>query len=390
MATQSFSNGPLQGLKVVELGQNLAGPYASAIFGDLGAEVVKVEKRGGDDARQWGPPFVEGKSITFHMINRNKKSVELSLDRPADREAFLNLIRDADVFVHNLRPGVAEKLNIGGEEMLKLNPRLIYCEQSAFGHRGPMRLKPGYEPLLQAFAGLISINGDPAGAPSRVGPSIVDLGTGMWSVIGALSALMRRNETGEGAIIRNSLFETALSWAARHVGDYGATGKIPPRVGTGHNSLTPYQAFEAKDGPVVVAAGNDRLYAKLCTVLGHEEWITDPRFVTNADRNQHRALLVGMIGDLVREKTMAEWVDLLDPVGVPCAPIHSIPQVVAHEQTKAMGMVLESPLDDLKMIALPISIDDWRPGFGTLAPDLGADQAQYAPAVAAQARGAAE
>ncbi|MFC4626164.1 CaiB/BaiF CoA transferase family protein [Daeguia caeni] len=388
MTAQTTWKGPLAGLKVVELGQNLAGPYAAAIFGELGADVVKVEKKGGDDARQWGPPFVEGKSITFHMINRNKKSVELSLDRPADREAFLNLIREADVFVHNLRPGVAEKLNIGGEEMLKLNPRLIYCEQSAFGHKGPMRLKPGYEPLLQAFAGLISINGDPNGPPSRIGPSVVDLGTGMWSVIGALTALIQRNQTGKGAIIRNSLFETALSWAARHAGDYGATGKIPPRVGTGHNSLTPYQAFEAKDGPVVIAAGNDRLYAKLCQVLGHEEWITDPRFVTNADRTANRPVLVGMIGELIREKTMAEWVELLEAVGVPCAPIHSIPQVLEHEQTKAMGLVLDSPLEQLKLVALPFSIDDWRPGFGTVAPDLGADQAQLAPGTLEQGRAA--
>lgn len=370
---------PLAGLKVVELGQNLAGPYAAAILGELGADVVKVEKDGGDDARQWGPPFVGGKSITFHMINRNKKSVVLSVDRPAHYRAFMALIREADIFVHNLRPGVAEKLKISGEEMLAVNPRLIYCEQSAFGDAGPLAGKPGYEPLLQAFAGLVAVNGDPAGAPARIGPSVVDLGTGMWSVIGALSALQARAVTGKGAIVRNSLFETALSWVARHAGDYGATGKTPPRVGTGHNSLTPYQAFEAADGPVVIAAGNDRLFAKLCKVLGREDWITDPRFVKNADRTANRPLLVGMIAELIAQKTVAQWVELLEAAGVPCAPIHSVAQVVAHEQTRAMGMILDAPDEKLTLMALPFKIDGWRPGFGTVAPDLGADQATHAP-----------
>lgn len=385
MSLEVKNDGPLKGLKVVELGQNLAGPYAAQILGELGAEVVKVEKLGGDDARAWGPPFIEGKSVTFHMINRNKKSVELSLDVPAHYEAFIDLLRDTDVFIHNLRPGVAEKLKIDAARMMELNPRLIYCEQSAFGNKGPLRLKPGYEPLLQAFAGLVSINGDPSGPPSRIGPSVVDLGTGMWSVIGALAAIIQRGISGKGCVIHNSLFETALSWAARHCGDFGATGKAPPRVGTGHNSLTPYQAFEASDGPVIIAAGNDRLYAKLCKVLGHEEWITDPRFAVNADRTRNREILVPMIADLIAGKTMAEWVELLEPAGVPCAPIHSIAQVMQHEQTKAMGLVLDAPIDQLKLVALPFSMDGWRPSFGAVAPDLGADQQAYAPKAVAEA-----
>lgn len=366
--------GPLAGIKVVELGQNLAGPYAASVLADLGADVIKIEKPGGDDARGWGPPFVDDMSISFHLMNRNKKSVVLSLDKDTDKQAFLRLIREADIFIHNLRPGVAEKLGIDGPSMMLENPRLVYCAQSAFGHAGPMRMKPGYEPLLQAFAGLVSVNGDPAGPASRVGPSIVDLGTGMWSVIGALSALMRRHETGKGAIVEASLFETALTWVARHAADYGATGKIPPRVGTGHNSLTPYQAFEAKDGPLVIAAGNDRLFAKLARVLGHAEWAQDERFASNAQRTRNREALVPMIAGIVRGQSVDHWIALMEEAGVPCSPINSIPQVIDHSQTQALGILPDSGNKDLRLMALPLSFDGERPGLGSTAPKLGADQ----------------
>lgn len=379
--TQAVLKGPLPqlaGIKVVELGQNLAAPYAAGIFGELGAEVVKVEKEGGDDARGWGPPFVEGASTSFHLMNRNKQSVVLSLDRPSDKEAFMSLIAEADIFIHNLRPGVAEKLGITAQELMAHNPRLVYCEMNAFGHAGPLQQKPGYEPLLQAFSGLVSVNGDPAGPASRVGPSIVDLGTGMWTVIGALAALQERQRTGKGSIVSTSLFETALGWVSRHVADYGATGKIPPRVGTGHNSLTPYQAFEAADGPLVIAAGNDRLFAKLAAVLGHPEWPEEERFATNAQRTRHRETLLPLIVEIVRGRTVQDWIDVLEAVGVPCAPIHSVPQVVAHEQTRALGMLLQAPAEGLSILGLPLSIDGRRSGYGTPAPALGEHQAQLA------------
>ncbi|MGO4574193.1 CaiB/BaiF CoA transferase family protein [Microvirga sp. 2TAF3] len=367
----------LNGIRVVELGQNLAAPYAAAVFGDLGAEVIKVEKPGGDDARGWGPPFVDGSSTSFHMMNRNKKSVVLSLDQPQDRAAFLRLIESADIFIHNLRPGVAQKLKIDGSDLIAVNPRLIYCSMSAFGHQGPLSARPGYEPLLQAFSGLISVNGDPNGPPSRVGPSIVDLGTGMWTVIGALTALLTRQQTGLGTIVETSLFETALSWTGRHIADYGATGNIPPRVGTGHNSLTPYQAFDTKDGPLVIAAGNDRLFAKLARLLGHPEWIDDPRFATNAQRTRHRDDLLPLIADIIATEGFDSWIVKLEAEGVPCAPIHSIPQVLAHPQTKALGMLLESPIESLVLTGLPLALDKQRAGFGTVAPVLGSDQGEF-------------
>ena len=371
------ANAPLPhlgGITVVELGQNLAAPYAASIFGELGANVIKIEKDGGDDCRGWGPPFVDGTSTSFHLMNRNKKSIVLSLDQPQDKAVFDRLIAKADIFIHNLRPGVEEKLGVDAAALMRLNPRLIYCGMNAFGHAGPMESKPGYEPLLQAFAGLVSVNGDPAGPPSRVGPSIVDMGTGMWTVIGALTALLNRQATGQGSVVQTSLFETALGWVSRHVADYGATGKIPPRVGTGHNSLTPYQAFEAADGPVVIAAGNDRLFAKMAGVLGHSEWVNDPRFATNAERTRNRDTLLPMIVELVRLRPAQQWTDLLEAAGVPCAPINSVPQVVAHEQTHAIGMLLDSQNEQLKIMGLPLSIDGQRPGFGAKAPALGEHQ----------------
>ena len=364
---ETKANAPLPhlgGITVVELGQNLAAPYAASIFGELGANVIKIEKDGGDDCRGWGPPFVDGTSTSFHLMNRNRKSIVLSLDQPQDKAVFDRLIAKADIFIHNLRPGVEEKLGVDAAALMRLNPRLIYCGMNAFGHAGPMESKPGYEPLLQAFAGLVSVNGDPAGPPSRVGPSIVDMGTGMWTVIGALTALLNRQATGQGSVVQTSLFETALGWVSRHVADYGATGKIPPRVGTGHNSLTPYQAFEAADGPVVIAAGNDRLFAKMAGVLGHSEWVNDPRFATNAERTRNRDTLLPMIVELVRLRPAQQWTDLLEAAGVPCAPINSVPQVVAHEQTHAIGMLLDSQNEQLKIMGLPLSIDGQRPGFG--------------------------
>ncbi|MBK6358415.1 MAG: CoA transferase [Comamonadaceae bacterium] len=374
---ETKANAPLPhlgGITVVELGQNLAAPYAASIFGELGANVIKIEKDGGDDCRGWGPPFVDGTSTSFHLMNRNKKSIVLSLDQPQDKAVFDRLIAKADIFIHNLRPGVEEKLGVDAAALMRLNPRLIYCGMNAFGHAGPMESKPGYEPLLQAFAGLVSVNGDPAGPPSRVGPSIVDMGTGMWTVIGALTALLNRQATGQGSVVQTSLFETALGWVSRHVADYGATGKIPPRVGTGHNSLTPYQAFEAADGPVVIAAGNDRLFAKMAGVLGHSEWVNDPRFATNAERTRNRDTLLPMIVELVRLRPAQQWTDLLEAAGVPCAPINSVPQVVAHEQTHAIGMLLDSQNEQLKIMGLPLSIDGQRPGFGAKAPALGEHQ----------------
>lgn len=366
--------GQLSGLRVVEMGQNLAAPYASSILADLGAEVIKVEKPGGDDARGWGPPFINDQGVSFHLMNRNKKSVTIALDDEADYDAFLDLIRSADVFIHNLRPGVEDKLKVDAATLMEVNPRLIYAGMSAFGSRGPMKHRPGYEPLLQAFCGMVAINGDPTGPPARVGPSVVDLGTGMWSVIGVLTALVDRERTGRGSRVDTSLLETAVNWSARHAADFGASGQIPPRVGTGHNSLTPYGAYPASDGPIVITAGNNRLFAKLATAIGCPEWIDDPRFTNNADRTGNRDVLNPMLSEVIGRKTMAEWDDILQKAGVPCAPIHSIPEVMEHEQVKAMEMFLDQDREDLRLVRLPLSIDGQVCQVAEEAPALGQHQ----------------
>lgn len=228
--------------------------------------------------------------------------------------------------------------------------------------------------MLQAFGGLLAINGDPSGPPSRIGPSVVDLGTGMWTVIGILAALIERGRTGKGADVRTSLLETAVSWAARHAADYGATGTIPPRVGTGHNSLTPYGAFEAADGPFIIAAGNDRLFAKLANVIGRPEWITDERFATNKARTENRDVLVPMLTEIIGRHSADYWDEKLQEVGVPCAPIHSVPEVMTHPQVKAMEMFLPHESENLQLARLPLSIDGARAGFGTIAPSLDQDR----------------
>jgi crotonobetainyl-CoA:carnitine CoA-transferase CaiB-like acyl-CoA transferase len=363
----------LKGYKVIEVGQNLAGPYASAILGDLGAEVIKIEKTGGDDVRSWGPPFIAGSSTSFHVMNRNKASVVLALETPEGRAALLNLVREADVFIHNLRPGVADKLRISGADLLEVNPKLVYCDISAFGHSGPLGLKPGYEALIQAFSGLMSINGDPERPPSRIGASVVDMGTGMWTAIGALAALLARTRTNSGAVVDTSLYETALTWMGRHIADYQTSSHSPARQGSGHSGIVPYQAFQALDGPIVIAAGNDRLFLKLAAALGYSEWAQDARFATNPARVTNKALLIPMIQNSVNARTIDETFKLLDMAGIPCAPVYSVSQVVAHPQTQSLKIMIDNTDAGLHLVGLPISVNGTRPGFGKVGPDIGAD-----------------
>lgn len=367
----------LEGVKVIELGQNLAGPFAGEILADLGATVVKVEKPdGGDDARRWGPPVSADASAAFHAMNRNKLSVVLDLSQAEDRRKLDGLLADSDILVHNLRPGVMEKMGLGPEETTARHPRLIYCDMGAFGHLGPMKNRPGYEPLMQAFSGLISANGHPDGPPARIGASVVDLGTGMWAAIGALAALFRRGTTGKGCVVNTSLFETALLWCGFHMVTYMTGGGLPVRHGTGHPLLVPYQAFETSTGPLVIAAGNDRLFARLAQVLGHPEWGTDPRFVTNEDRSRNRAILLPMVAEIAAGTTKEELAEKLETAGIPCAPIHTVDEVLAHPQTDALGILQQSPGIDLSLVGMPISFDGERPAYRKDAPSLGEDNAR--------------
>ncbi|MGG5887401.1 CaiB/BaiF CoA transferase family protein [Falsiroseomonas sp. HC035] len=362
---------PLEGIKVVEVGQVFAGPFAGAILADLGADVIKVEKpEGGDDARQMGRAFRHGDALVFHEFNRGKRSIALDLKAPEGVASLHGLLEQADILVHNMRPGVPDSLGLGAAETTARHPRLIYCEMGAFGHLGPMRDQPGYEPLLQAFGGLSSITGEPGGPPVRMGASVVDQGTGMWTVIGALAALQQRARTGRGCVINTSLFETAFTWANQKVSAYVNQGEEPVRHASGHPGFVPYEAFDAADAPLLVCCGNDRLFAKFARVLGHGEWPADARFATNRDRLAHKDDLLPLIRDILRVRRRAEWLGLLVEAGVPCAPINTIPEMLAEPQAAAMDMLVTPPGEDFQVVALPISFDGSRPAPGAGAPRL--------------------
>jgi crotonobetainyl-CoA:carnitine CoA-transferase CaiB-like acyl-CoA transferase len=363
---------PLAGVRVVEVGQNLAGPVAAQILGHLGADVIKVEKPdGGDDARAWGPPFVDGASLSHHTVNHNKRSVALDLRREEDMARLRWLIADADVFVHNLRPGAAEAIGLDGPTLLGANPRLVYCGISAFGETGPLHMKPGYEILIQAFAGLMSVTGTPDGPPVRMGTSVIDFGTGMWTALAALAALRVREQTGRGVIVSTSLLETGLYWLARQFAEFKVKGEPPERHATGSPRLVGFQAFETANGPIVIAPGNDRLFARFAAALGHPEWATDPRFRTTSDRGRHRDYLLREMQAVLRTGTVERWMDALEAAGVPCAPILTVPEVLEQPQTQALGMLQTIPESGVDVIGLPLRFDGVRPPVRRPAPRVG-------------------
>jgi formyl-CoA transferase len=363
---------PLADIKVVEFGQNLAGPYCGQILAFLGAEVVKIERPEGDDARKWGPPFLEGDALGFIALNRGKKSITCDLGDNKQREALIERIGRADIFVHNLRADVPAKFGIDGATLTKRFPRLIYADLGAFGHIGPWKERPGYEPIIQAVAGLFSVNGDPSGPESRIGVSIIDLSTGMWTAIGVLAALAKRTATGQGSLVNTSLFESGLMWASNHIAGYSVTGKMPARQGSGHPSLTPYQAFHCTDGLLMVCPGNDRLWRKFAEVLGHPEWPDEPRYKRNVDRMKERDVLLPAIVEIMKRESRAYWSAKLDAVGVPHGPLNSVPQVLELAQVAALGM-LTKPYDGSPALfhGLPLSIDGERAGRPEKAPKIG-------------------
>ena len=362
---------PLSGIRVIEVAQNLAGPMGAEILAHLGADVVKVERPEGDDARNWGPPFWKGVSPGFLAVNANKRSISLDL-KDAQGVAWLTeFIGTADVVIQNLRPGSLEELGLGAEALRGRYPRLIYCSVWAFGRTGPLRLKPGYEPMVQAFSGLMMMNGDEGGPPTRIGTSILDYGTGMWSAIGALAGLIQRERTGRGCVVDASLFETGLAWLKGHFASYRVSGEVPERHRTGSHRVVPFQGFETRTGPIIVAAGNDRLFAKLAAALGRPEWADDPRFATNAARVASKAELIAEIERIMLTRSKGEWIDRLEAAGVPCAPINTLPEAVSEPQSAALGMIQTVPGDDYELMALPLSFDGLRPGILLAPPGLG-------------------
>jgi crotonobetainyl-CoA:carnitine CoA-transferase CaiB-like acyl-CoA transferase len=377
---------PLSDITVIELGHSVAAPYAAEILADLGATVIKVEKRdGGDDARQWAPPYWHGSSAIFQSLNRNKFSVTVDLRDERERAALVRLIEErADVLIQNLRPGMVEELGLDAATLRGRNKRLIYCGIGAFGRAGPLATRPGYDPLMQAFGGLMSVTGEAGEPPVRVGTSIIDMGAGLWSAIGILSALHHRTATGEGTTVDTSLYETALAWMTYHAANYQASGEVPKRHGSGTFGIVPYRGYATRDGYLLIGAGNDKLFGKLATALGHPAWADDARFRDNPQRVENRVALDALIEEVTRSNTSVAWQAVLEAAGVPSAPMQSVDEVLAHAQTKALGMLQESPDGRLTIMGLPLSFDGERPPFRRVAPQLGehTDELLAAPAQA--------
>jgi len=371
---------PLQGLTVLEIGHSVAAPYTGMILGELGAEVIKLENpaTGGDYARGWGPPFVDDDAVAFHAFNRGKKGIALDISEPAGAEQVRRLVLErCDAVVHNFKFAALDRYGLGGEALTRLKPQLVYCNLGAFGAVGPLRYEPGYDPLIQAFAGLMSLQGEVGGRPNRIGVSIIDMAAGMWAALGILAALRRASLTGHGGIVDTSLFETGLAWMAAPIASYLASGQLPERTGSGIAHIAPYQAFATADGHLMVLAGNDSLFRRLVDVMGLPDLARDSRFTSNRDRVLNRDSLIPLLEATFRTREAAAWAEALRKVGVPCGPIQSVDAVVDHPQTRALDILQTSADGRLELVGLPVSLDGKRPGFTTDPPRLGEHNALF-------------
>ncbi len=336
---------------------------------------MKIERPGrGDDSRAWGPPFWGTDSAAFLNVNRGKRSIAVDLKNPEARDIALRLLRRADVFIHSLEPLAVARLGLDDTVVRGINPRLVYCAVGAFGTVGPLKDEPGYDPLMQAYSGLMSVNGHPGAAPARLGASVVDMGTALWSVIGILCALQQRAVTGVGCTVTTALFETALVWSSYHLMSYLGSGEVPVRQGSGVASAAPYEAFPVRDGYVMIGAGNDSLFKKLCHGLGLPSLTDDPRFTDNPSRVRHRVALFETLSQRTRETTQTELLELLRLAAVPCAPILSVDAVVAHPQTQASGLLVAQERAGqvgYRSVGLPLKWDEHRPGSARPPPGRG-------------------
>ena len=363
---------PLEGLVVIELGHSVAAPYAGMILSDLGARVIKIENpASGDYARSWGPPFWGESSSSFASLNRGKESITIDFADPDQAETLRRLIIDrADCVIQNLRPGILARFGLSAEEILEARPDLIWCDIGAFGASGPLAKKPGYDPLVQASSGIMSVTGEGDRPPVRVGISVVDMGSGMWTVIGLLASLVGRRDGNGGGLVSTSLFETGLAWMTIPLAGYTAANDVRRPYGSGVAEIVPYQAFCTKDGWMMIAAGNDSLFRKLCGVLDMPELGEDPAYVTNPDRVVNRERLLPIIAEAVARFMPADLAAKLDDVGVPNAPLLTVDQVATHPQTEALGMMVECE-DSLRLTAIPLSFDGKRSRVAHPAPSLG-------------------
>ncbi len=334
--------GPLAGLRVLELTQIMSGPTCGQMLADMGADVIKVEKLpGGDDARGYRDPLVNGVSAPFMMMNRNKRGIALDLKHPDGKAILKRMVEQSDVLVENFRGGTMDKLGLGYEVLSKINPGLIYCAITGYGLDGPYAGKGGFDLIAQGFAGLMSITGEPGGAPAKNGNAVSDMNAGILGALGIVAAYVHKLKTGEGQIVDTSLSDAALQQHYWHAAIFFANGKSSEPTGSAHILTAPYQAFEASDGWINVGGANQANWERIAEVLGHPEWREDPRFKTNSDRMAHREALVDAMNAVLRTQTRAHWQAAFDAAGVPAGPVHTVGEALSHPQTLARGMVVE-------------------------------------------------
>lgn len=332
---------PLAGYKVLDLTKVLAGPLCTQYLGDMGADVVKVEPPGtGDETRKW-PPFRDGTGGVFLSVNRNKRSIAVDLKTPEGLDVVHRLAGWADIAIESFAPGVAAKLGVDYPALQKLNERLVYCSISGYGQFGPLTKSPGYDLILQAFSGLLSITGEEGRGPIRSPMSPIDQMTGMNALSGILAALLRRERTGKGGYLEVSLFETSLGLLAYMLENYWASGKLPGKSGCGHPSLCPYQVFQASDREILVGVPNDNLWRRFCAATGVPELGTDPRFASNASRVENSRQTIALVQSLIATRSCTEWFARLSEAGIPCAPLNTLQDLLDHPHTKARGIIAE-------------------------------------------------
>ncbi len=368
--------GPLSGVVILDLSRILAGPYCTLLLHELGARIIKVEPPQGDDSRAYGP-FKDGESLYFAAVNRGKESIALDLKDAADRAVFDRLASRADVILENFRPGTMEKLGLGWETLHARHPRLIYAAASGFGHTGPDSGKPAYDMIVQGLGGIMSVTGHPGAPPARIGVSIGDLGAGIYTALGINAALYHRERTGEATKVDVSMLDCQLSLMENSAMRYLATGIVPGPMGGRHATITPFAIFQAKDRPIIIAAGNDGLFRKLCAALGQPEWAQDPRFATNETRRALAGELAALIEGVLAGHTAEHWLRVLESAGVPAGPINTIADALDHPQVAPRHMVVQA--GGMRMIGNPVKVwphaanDD---GKRTPAPALDGDRAR--------------
>lgn len=374
----------LEGIRVLDLSRVLAGPVCTQILGDLGADIIKIEKPGdGDDTRGWGPPFLKDKSgndtresAYFLSCNRNKRSVTVDITRPEGQKLIHALAAKSDVLIHNFKVGGLDKYGLGFDAMQARHPHLVYAAISGFGQNGPLSSEPGYDLMAQAMGGLMGHTGEEGSEPMKVGVALVDVMTGLYAAIGILAALHTRARTGKGQMVDLALLDIALASMSNLAQFYLTSGQAPRRFGNAHSTIVPYQAFKTSDGYLVVAVGNDSQFRKFAAYLGKAEWADDTRFAKNADRVRHRETLVPLIADLISQKATAVWVDGLRDIDVPAGPVNSINEVFAMEQVQARGMeiAMPHPLSSalIKLVGSPLKLSDTPVSYRLPPPSMGA------------------